>query len=75
MPRPKSLDDVRATATLTAAKQKPADPWWISGFLVWGSLTMTYFREGNLTIIGAVLFHCPVRDGKEWYRDAMVVRL
>ncbi len=40
-----------------------------------GSLTMTYFHTGIRTIIGAKAFHCPVRDGKEWYHLAMVVRL
>ena len=39
------------------------------------SLTMTYFHARECTIIGAVSFHCPVRDGKEWFQDAMVVRL
>ena len=38
------------------------------------SLTMTYFHTGIRTIIGAKSFHCPVRDGKEWYQLAMVVR-
>ena len=27
------------------------------------------------TIIGAEAFHCPVRNGKEWDRHAMVTRL
>ncbi len=40
-----------------------------------GSLAVTYFRERKLTIIGAMLFHGPVRDGKGWYHKAMVVRL
>ena len=38
------------------------------------SLTMTYFHTGTRTIIGAKSFHCPVRDGKEWYQLAMVIR-
>nr|CBA31940.1 hypothetical protein Csp_D29630 [Curvibacter putative symbiont of Hydra magnipapillata] len=38
------------------------------------SLTMSYFHTGIRTIIGADSFHCPVRDGKEWYQVAMVVR-
>ena len=38
------------------------------------SLTMTYFHTGIRTIIGAKSFHCPVRDGKEWYQLAMVIR-
>ena len=51
---------------------------WIVGStgLVQGykSLTMTYFHTGIRTIIGAKSFHCPVRDGKEWYQLAMVIR-
>ena len=39
------------------------------------SLTMTYFHTGIRTIIGAESFHCPVRDGKEWFQLAMVIRL
>ena len=39
------------------------------------SLTMTYFHTGIRTIIGAEVFHGPVRDGKEWDHLAMVVRL
>ena len=38
------------------------------------SLTMTYIHTGTRTIIGAKSFHCPVRDGKEWYQLAMVIR-
>lgn len=44
------------------------------GFLGCKSLTMTYFHTGTRTIIGADAFHCPVRDGKEWYHVAMVIR-
>ena len=36
---------------------------------------MSYFHTGIRTIIGAESFHCPVRDGKEWYQLAMVIRL
>ena len=36
---------------------------------------MTYFHTGTRTIIGAEVFHCPVRDGKEWDHLAMVIRL
>lgn len=39
------------------------------------SLTMSYFHTGTRTIIGAKVFHCPVRDGKEWDHLAMVIRL
>ena len=38
------------------------------------SLTITYFHTGCSTIIGAELFHGPVRDGKGWYQLAMVIR-
>ena len=38
------------------------------------SLTMSYFHTGIRTIIGAKSFHGPVRDGKEWYQLAMVIR-
>jgi hypothetical protein len=56
----------------TPKKQKPQHFCW--GF--WGckSLTMSYFHTGTRTIIGAESFHCPVRDGKEWYQLAMVIR-
>ena len=39
-----------------------------------GSLAVTYFRERKLTIIGALLFHGPVRDGKGWYQQAIDAR-
>ena len=38
------------------------------------SLTITYFHTGCSTIIGAESFHGPVRDGKEWFQHAMVIR-
>ena len=44
-------------------------------FALAGCLTMTYFRMGIHTIIGAPPFHGPVRDGKGWFQRAMVVRL
>ena len=39
-----------------------------------GCLALTYFRERKLTIIGATLFHGPVRDGKGWDQRAMDAR-
>ena len=39
-----------------------------------GSLAVTYFRERKLTIIGAFLFHGPVREGKGWYQKAIDAR-
>ena len=52
-------------------KKKPSQ---LRGLFRFNSLTMTYFHTGTRTIIGAEAFHCPVRDGKEWYHFAMVVR-
>ena len=48
---------------------------WLDWAFRFNSLTMTYFHTGIRTIIGAEAFHFPVRDGKEWYHFAMVVRL
>ena len=39
-----------------------------------GCLALTYFRERKLTIIGATLFHGPVRDGKGWDQRAIDAR-
>ena len=54
-----------------AQKETPSR---LTGRFRCNSLTMTYFHTGTRTIIGAEAFHCPVRDGKEWYHFAMVVR-
>ena len=35
---------------------------------------MTYFHARLCTIIGAVSFHGPVRDGKGWFQRAMGTR-
>ena len=53
---------------------KPPNPEGTGGIWGYKSLTMTYFHTGTRTIIGAKSFHCPVRDGKEWYQLAMVIR-
>ena len=55
--------------------RKDKRPSWLSWGVVWESLAMTYFHTGIRTIIGAESFHGPVRDGKGWYRLAMVTRL
>ena len=55
-------------------KDKPPLLLREGGFAGCKSLTMTYFHTGIRTIIGAESFHCPVRDGKEWYQLAMVIR-
>ena len=39
-----------------------------------GSLAVTYFRERKLTIIGAMLFHGPVREGKGWVQQAIAAK-
>jgi hypothetical protein len=39
-----------------------------------GCLTVPYFHERKLTIIGAKSFHGPVRDGKGWFQLAMAIR-
>ena len=38
-------------------------------------LAVTYFRVRMHTIIGANLFHGPVRDGKAWVQAAIAARL
>ena len=55
-------------------KQNALHSCELEGGLGCKSLTMTYFHTGTRTIIGAKSFHCPVRDGKEWYQLAMVIR-
>ena len=47
---------------------------YAEGVLVWGSLAVTYFRERKLTIIGAHLFHGPVREGKGWVQKAIAAK-
>jgi hypothetical protein len=44
------------------------------GGFVRGSLAVTYFRERKLTIIGATLFHGPVREGKGWDQRAIAAK-
>ena len=39
-----------------------------------GCLAVTYFRERVLTIIGAHLFHGPVREGKGWVQKAIAAK-
>ena len=39
-----------------------------------GCLAVTYFRERKLTIIGAQLFHGPVREGKGWVQQAIAAK-
>jgi hypothetical protein len=58
----------------TAVALAKETPSRLTGRFRCNSLTMTYFHTGTRTIIGAEAFHCPVRDGKEWYHLAMVVR-
>ncbi len=64
-----SIVDLRFSVT---QRKKPNS--YLLGFFGYKSLTMSYFHTGTRTIIGAEAFHCPVRDGKEWYHLAMVIR-
>ena len=59
---------------LHRGKKKPSQSSDQLGVSCCKSLTMSYFHTGIRTIIGAKSFHCPVRDGKEWYQLAMVIR-
>ena len=63
---------ISSTLDWTRQKKKPSD--LSLGFSRCNSLTMSYFHTGVRTIIGAEAFHFPVRDGKEWYHLAMVIR-
>ena len=45
-----------------------------TGFYWMGCLAVTYFRERKLTIIGALLFHGPVREGKGWVQQAIAAK-
>src|SRR5450830_982702 len=65
---------VQACAEKPPDEKKPAN--FLTGFslLRITSLTITYFHTGCSTIIGAKLFHGPVRDGKGWDQLAMVIR-
>ena len=54
-------------------EKKPRPNHWKGLFNI-TSLTITYFHTGCSTIIGAELFHGPVRDGKGWDQLAMVIR-
>ena len=59
-----------STQSTELRRKRPAFCWTFQN----KSLTMTYFHTGIRTIIGAKSFHGPVRDGKEWYQLAMVIR-
>ena len=45
-----------------------------TGFCWMGCLAVTYFRERKLTIIGVLLFHGPVREGKGWVQQAIAAK-
>ena len=62
---------MRSLAFIWSEEKSPCT--FAGAFLV-TSLTITYFHTGCSTIIGAKLFHGPVRDGKGWYQLAMVIR-
>ncbi len=56
------------------ARKQKARTYEVRAFWEGQSLTMTYFHTGCSTIIGAALFHGPVRDGKGWDQRAIVIR-
>ena len=56
-----------------AAEMQKATPFGVA-FWLGTCLTMSYFHGRMPTIIGAKAFHGPVRDGKEWFHLAIVVR-
>ena len=66
--------EYRAERLKESVVAKNKRPSIAAGPLGCKSLTMSYFHTGIRTIIGAEAFHCPVRDGKEWYHLAMVIR-
>ena len=55
-------------------RPKPLSGVYLIGVLLDGSLAVTYFRERKLTIIGALLFHGPVREGKGWVQQAIAAK-
>ena len=59
---------------LNSNGNKKSPPRSLGGLFNITSLTITYFHTGCSTIIGAELFHGPVRDGKGWDQLAMVIR-
>ena len=61
-------------STLVEMRKQNPSLGRVRGFEGCNSLTMSYFHTGTRTIIGAKSFHGPVRDGKEWYQLAMVIR-
>ena len=69
--RPSSLPYSIEHRTKICKAKGPPRGW---AFALAGCLTMTYFRMGIHTIIGAPPFHGPVRDGKGWFQRAKVVR-
>ena len=54
-------------------KTKPRLPWK-PGFCNCEPDDVLLSLEIQPTIIGDKAFHCPVRNGKEWYRLSMVIR-
>ena len=64
-----------ATATNESRVRSTKKPQpFLTGVFLLGSLTVPYFHERKLTIIGAKSFHGPVRDGKGWFQLAMAIR-
>ena len=64
------IDSSRSETEAAMQKARPQG----TGFSHCKSLAVTYFHTGIRTIIGAISFHCPVRNGKEWVQDAMAAK-
>ena len=69
-----TIDDV-AGSRVWRAQRKPLLTSCQQGFRMGEPGDDLLSLEIQPTIIGAEAFHCPVRNGKEWDRHAMVTRL
>ena len=67
------LSPHRHTCAAGRTKTKPRLPWK-PGFCNCEPDDVLLSLEIQPTIIGDKAFHCPVRNGKEWYRLSMVIR-
>src|SRR5919106_6919629 len=74
VPAPRNATATTFSTPDKTESEKTKGPAFLLGLCRCKSLTMSYFHTGIRTIIGAEAFHCPVRDGKEWYHLAMVIR-
>jgi hypothetical protein len=66
--------DLKISIFIRSRRTKPLSGVCLIGVLLDGCLAVTYFRERKLTIIGALLFHGPVREGKGWVQQAIAAK-